>query len=120
VEQLEALLLLRSEPDRWWDPEEVAEQLATQPASVTRRLRDLVGHGLVAERPGDRDGVRRFGYSPAASELDDGVTALAHAYATRRSSVIATIFADPEPNRIIRSFADAFRLGRPKGERNDG
>ncbi len=118
VEQLEVLLLLRCDADRWWPPEEVAGELSTPPDSVAHRLRDLRGHGLVAEERSGRDGTSRFRYQPATPELEGAVSTLAQVYARRRSSVISVIFADPD--RSIRTFADAFRLSRPREEPEDG
>jgi hypothetical protein len=42
VEQLEVLLLLRENPERWWSPEEVSQALRTIPSSASQRLLDDV------------------------------------------------------------------------------
>lgn len=101
VEQLETLLLLRSEPERPWTAAEIGSTLRTLPESVALRLADLEGHGL-AEPSGD-------GHRFAATAPADTVDELAEAYRTRRVAVIAMIFAEPEDDPV-RSFADAFRL----------
>lgn len=115
MEQLEILLLLRSDAARWWRVEDVAEELTTRSASVARRLLDLRGHGLVTDATDEDGDPGRFRYRPATRDLEESVTTLATVYATRRSSVIGLIFADPD--RSLRTFADAFRL---REERDDG
>lgn len=93
----------------------MAGELATRPASATRRLLDLRGHGLLADEGSADSGRSRFRYQPATPEQEDAVATLARVYAARRSSVISLIFADPD--RRIRTFADAFRL---REEPDDG
>ncbi|HUP33540.1 MAG TPA: hypothetical protein VM184_10940 [Gaiellaceae bacterium] len=103
VEQLETLLLLRSDPGRPWSSAEVGATLRTLPESIDLRLHDLQQHGLVAP-----DGVGWL----LAPGVDAGlVDDLADCWKKRRVAVIAMIFAEPGDDPA-RSFADAFRIRR--------
>ena len=101
VEQLETLLLLRSDPGRAWSAAELGASLRTLPDSVSLRLADLGAHGL-AEREGEG---WRFGPTADGRLVDD----LAACWKSRRVAVIAMIFAEPADDPV-RDFADAFRL----------
>ena len=103
VEQLETLLLLRSDPGRPWSSAEVGATLRTLPESIDLRLHDLQQHGLVTP---DGEGWL------LAPGVDAGlVDDLAGCWKKRRVAVIAMIFAEPGDDPA-RSFADAFRIRR--------
>lgn len=106
VEQLEALLLLKSQPDRNWTVEAVAKGLYTPAAAAAMRLADLHAHGLVALKDA------HYRYSPATPELDSLVDQLADIYRERRVSVITLIYS--KPSSQVQAFADAFKLRREK------
>lgn len=110
VEQLEVLLLVRSQPGRVWSADEVAAELRTDPRSVHLRIDDLRDGGLVAGEAGG--GIR---YAPRTPAMARAVEATDRAYQTHRVAIITLIFS--RPTERIRSFADAFRLR--KGE-DDG
>ncbi len=118
VEQLEVLLLLRTDPVRAWTPGDVARELRTNESSVEARLGDLHATHLVTRTepatPTDRP---RFTYAPATPELTSAVDALASAYGEMRYRVIEQILSKPTDK--VRLFADAFRLRR-KEEDDDG
>lgn len=109
VEQLEVLLLLRSQPEREWTAAEVSQELSSHPHSVETRMLDLRARGFVASREGEQEFV--FRYAPV-SGLDHVVEGLARAYAIRRTSVINLIFSKPIDS--VRTLADAFRLRKPE------
>jgi DNA-binding IclR family transcriptional regulator len=106
VEQLEVLILLRSQRGRSWTVEEINDEIKSSTSSVEARLTALAARGLV-ERQGPT-----FRYQ-AAPEMDVTVTELAQAYAERRFTVIELIFAKPADK--LRAFADAFKVNRKKG-----
>lgn len=106
VEQLETLLLLRSDPGRPWSSGEVGASLRTLPESIDLRFRDLREHGLV-----EPDGE---GWRIAAAVDGRLVDELADCWKVRRVAVIALIFAEPGDDPA-RSFADAFRIRRDGG-----
>lgn len=104
VVQLELLLLLRADPGRAWTPPEVARELRIEPAWTATELGKLAVRGLLAPA----DGVPTYRYAPGKPELEAVITALAHAYAERRVSVINLVYS--RPSDAIRSFAEAFRF----------
>jgi predicted ArsR family transcriptional regulator len=107
VEQLEVLLLLRSDPQRSWMSNEVSKELATSPDAAALRLADLAEQGLI-EAEGDP--VPHYRYGTPSRKVAADVAAVAEAYAKRRVSVISAIFS--EPTGPAESFSDAFRLWR--------
>ena len=107
AELLETLLLVHSDPEREWSPEEVARSIYTVPASATRRLEQLVEMGLASSNQAPNP---RYRYAPSTDELRTEVDALADAYRKQRVAVINLIYSrPPDP---LRSFADAFKLRR--------
>jgi hypothetical protein len=103
VEQLETLLLLRSDPQKAWSADEVAHSLYTQPAAARMRLEDLQARGILRKSEGDR-----WQYSPANAETDQLIAALADLYRDRRVTVIGLIYS--RPHQQVQAFADAFKL----------
>ena len=105
AELLETLLLIHSQPDRDWAPEEVAQAIYTVPAGATRRLEQLVAIGLASAT-----GVSlpRYRYKPATARLQQDVDALAATYRLHRVAVVNLIYA--QASDPAQSFADAFRL----------
>lgn len=109
VVQLELLLLLHAQPARERTPADISQELRIDAGWVTGQLRVLCSAGLLVCNEGPNPSFR---YWAARPELHDAVEGLARAYAERRVTVIALIFAKPlDP---IRSFTDAFRLRRDK------
>jgi hypothetical protein len=106
LEQLEILLLLRSNSAREFSADQVTAELRLGPATAPARLADQAGRGFL----GARGEPPRYRYAPSSSEIGRQIDALAHCYSERRVAVITRIFSprtDP-----IRSFADAFKLRR--------
>jgi hypothetical protein len=109
VAQLEVLLLLKQDPQRAWNAEEVARSLYTGETLIAAHLADWAARELVAPLP-DQPGFYR--YAPSSTALAELVDHLAEAYKVRRVSVITEIYSQPVDK--VRTFADAFRLR--KGE----
>ncbi|HEX8321438.1 hypothetical protein [Longimicrobium sp.] len=105
AELLETLLLIHSQPEQDWSPEDVARSIYTVPAGATRRLEQLVGIGLATSNGG---GTPVYRYHPSSPRLRDEVNALAAAYRQNRVAVINLIYNQPPDP--VRSFADAFKL----------
>jgi DNA-binding IclR family transcriptional regulator len=101
VPYLEAVLLLRAEPDRSWDAGHLARRLYVAERNATELLAQLRDSGIVAL---DGDAVR---YAPAA-ELAGLLDQVAHAYATDLVGVSSLIHS--RIDRRARQFADAFRF----------
>ena len=107
VTQLEIILLLHTRPDQAWTAQSLARELRVSPTWTAEQLALLAHQGFVARQE------ESFRYRP-----DDPTRAciaeLAAAYATHRIAVVNLIYS--KPNRVIKSFADAFRFRRPDKE----
>lgn len=104
IAQMEALLLLRAEPDQSWDILSMARRLYISEPEVSDALARLIDGGLVSFEQ------RTFRYknNPELQPLIDRVTA---AY-RRHFAVFARLIHD-KPSRI-QQFADAFRFRRDR------
>jgi len=104
VGELEALLLLRSEP-RGWKADQVAARLYTGEAETIVFLERLRSAGLLD----CHDGVYR--YECRAEELRRMVDELAGLYGRLLIPITNLVHAKP---RRIRQFADAFRFRKDR------
>jgi AraC-like DNA-binding protein len=106
VEQLEVLLLLHREPDRWWTAPELATKLRTSESSIQQRLEDLTGRSLAQAKLDGSPTVFRLGVlEPGWSEV---IQSLAELYRDRRVAIIDRIFLKPKASLL--GFANAFRI----------
>lgn len=112
VEQLEILLLLRSNPQRAFDASAVHEQLRTSETSAAARLLDLAERGFLVQV--SKAPETSFRYAPSTSSLAATTDRLAQAYAERRYRVIELVFSKPIEN--LRVFAGAFRFRKDKSD----
>jgi hypothetical protein len=103
--QLEALLLLRKDPARYWTSEEIAKALYITPEMASLLLADMARRGLART---ESQSAARFAYRPHDSETDRIVSELASLYQERRVAVISLIYS--KPLNKVQTFADAFRL----------
>jgi hypothetical protein len=108
VDAVELLLLLSKDPKRSWDVAELRAQLAAlanlSESDVVRCLDAFQQHGALA-----RDGDRRVRYRSLA-EHDSHVATLARLYIERPVTLFRMIYALRDSK--IKTFADAFRIGR--------
>ena len=103
VPYLEAVLLLRGEPQEAWEVTDFARRLYVSDrtaADLVQQLRD----GGVAETAGESGGIR---YAPAA-ELKERLDALAHWYTVDLVTITQLIHS--RIDRRAQQFADAFRI----------
>lgn len=111
VAQLELLLLLRAHPEKYWSCEDAAKQLYVS-AEVTASLLARMAFQQLLRAAENQS--PRFKYAPASAQLEQVVNRLADLYEQRRVTVISLIYSEPIDK--LRSFADAFRLRKPKEE----
>ncbi|HEX2204117.1 MAG TPA: hypothetical protein VHG91_12490 [Longimicrobium sp.] len=107
AEQLDALVLLHTQPQRAWTAEAVSQAIYSVPQSAARTLASLEAQGLAASDGAPNPAYR---YAPGNAENDARVRAVAEAYRAHRVEVVKHLYAaraEPDP---VRSFADAFRL----------
>ena len=105
LEQLELLLLLRSQPDRPWTVGQVYEVIRSSQPSLQKGLETFSREGFFAE---EKTALPAFRYAPRNDELRAAVEQVAASYHLSRVRVIEAIFApkiDP-----VQTFADAFKL----------
>lgn len=120
VEQLEVLLLLHRNQQQAWSAQEVSRELRIDPTSAAERLADLEARGLLTRReaagggPAEGDTAEpRYQYQPQKPHFDHTVNDLAKSYQEYRVTVISLIFSKPIDK--IRTFADAFKFRKDKG-----
>lgn len=103
------LLALAAEPERWWEPAELAAKLRpaanVSEADAQRYLEQFQAGGVLAVGPD-----RRVLYRPADPTLAGHVRMLAQAYKERPVTLFRVIYGLRDLR--IQSFADAFKLRR--------
>ena len=104
VAQLEALLLLRANPQEEWDAQKTASRLYASEAEAAAVLTRLCEDGLLT----CHDGIYRYHPEENARDVIDR---LAATYARHLIPVTNMIHAKP---RRIREFADAFRFRKDR------
>lgn len=113
IVQLDLLLLVYRDPGVSWTAEEAARELRIEAAWTAAQLDQLATRGLFQRGEGPAATYRCA--SDAAPGVAETVARLAQAYADRRVSIIALIYAKPSDS--LRTFADAFRFR--KGPEDD-
>lgn len=108
VQQLEALLLLRTEPSRQWNAAEVAKSLYVPEEVAKFLLTGFIRRGFAVSIDSDQQSV--VAYHPRDQVTDDLIGQLQQMYHDRRVAVISLIYSKPL-NRV-QTFADAFRFNR--------
>lgn len=104
VPYLEAVLLLRAEPDKEWDASQLARRLYVPERTGAELLELLRSSGVGAPLGASTSALR---YAPAA-ELAELLDRLAQAYAT--NLVTVTDLVHSRIDRRAQQFADAFRF----------
>ncbi|HWI81285.1 hypothetical protein [Ramlibacter sp.] len=104
VPYLEAILLLRAEPDTAWPIPAVARRLYLAEPVAAQLLQALAGAGIARTEPGAPD---VFLYRPASPELAAMLDAVAGAYSANLVQVTDLIHS--RVDRRAQQFADAFR-----------
>ena len=102
VPYLEAVLLLRAEPQKEWDASQLARRLYVPERTGADLLQQLRSSGV-----GAAVGTATVRYAPQA-ELADLLDRLAQAYATNLVTVTDLIHS--RIDRRAQQFADAFRF----------
>jgi hypothetical protein len=111
IAQLELLLLLQTQPEKQWTAAEAARALYTAEDATTALLEGFRARGLASASDAS---PLTYQYAPRSPDLAQLVAELAQLYQARRVTVINLIYAGPVHK--LQSFADAFRLRKPKQE----
>lgn len=107
IVQLELLLLLAADPQKSWSSDEAAKVLYVSPTAAFGLLEGMRARGLLEALQQER-----FRFVPQNADWGPLVAALAAFYKERRLTVIDLIYNRPVDK--FQSFADAFRIRRPK------
>lgn len=104
IAQMEALLLLRAEPDGDWDVDNIARRIYVSEPEVSEALAGLIQAGVVSFED------NLFRYNPAP-DLKDLIERVLNAYQRHLIPVTNLIHSKP---RRIQQFADAFRFRKDR------
>lgn len=99
---LEAVLLLRAEPQRAWTAADASRRLYLPESQVAELLAAIASAGIGSSTPGGTN------YSPATGELSAIIDTLAAHYAADLVGVSDLIHA--RTDKKAQQFADAFRF----------
>lgn len=114
VPYLEAILLLRTDPEVVWDVPRLAARLYVAEREAAEVLASLAAAGIAhREDQGDTD---LFHYAPATAELRERLDALAQAYSANLVGVTDLIHS--RTDKRAQQFADAFRLRKDSGKKD--
>jgi hypothetical protein len=105
IAQLEALLLLRTDPVLTWDAEALAKRLYISVQETAAILHHLQVNGFLVTVK-DSSGV--YQYQPASPDLAHMVDRIADLYA--RYLIPVTQLIHTKPLTRVQEFADAFKL----------
>jgi hypothetical protein len=106
VGQLEVLLLIRSDPERYWSATEVSRALRSGRTWAEVQLEYLRVEGLLGAGEINDPRCR---YDPARPELEPVITRVSEAFESQRAEVIRLVFSQ-RPSERLRTFSEAFRL----------
>jgi len=105
VPYLEAALLMRESPEKWWTAAQVAARLYIREAAAAELLAALYAAGLVQRQAAD---TSKYRFEPRDAGLAESITAVATCYRDNLFGVTALIHDAIQKNAI--RFADAFKI----------
>jgi hypothetical protein len=107
VSELEALLMLRRDPQRQWAAAEIAKELYIPDDAATALLADFERRGFAILAPASD---KRYSFQARDADTNRLIEELAAVYRDRRVAVISIIYS--KPINKVQTFADAFRFGK--------
>jgi hypothetical protein len=105
VAEMEALLLLRSNPGQEWSVQELAKRLYISEQQTTDAVSSLCAHGIfvaISSAP------PMYRYQPASKEMQAMVDRVAEIYS--KHLVPVTNLIHSKPTTRVQEFADAFKF----------
>lgn len=111
IAELEALLLLRSDPQFGWSIDTLARRLYTSHEQTVEVTAKLCSNGLCRIEHGESI---TFHYQPASEQVDKTVADLAETYS--KYLVPVTNLIHSKPRSRVQQFADAFKLRKRRDE----
>jgi hypothetical protein len=107
--QLDALIILQNDADRWWTTTAIAAQLRTSEASAAAALEALGRSNVVDVCVG---GHLSYRYAPIDAALAHVVDEIAAAHYHSRDRLVALLTGTRRTLDAAQRIADAFRIGR--------
>jgi hypothetical protein len=107
IPQLEALLLLRQDPQRQWQAGDIAKALYIPDEAAVSLLVDFARRGFATLGPA---AATHYTYRIRDRESDRLIEQLESVYRERRVAVTSLIYS--KPLNKVQTFADAFRFGK--------
>ena len=114
VPYLEAILLLRADPEVGWDVRRLAARLYVAERQAAEVLSALAAAGIAHGE--DQGETVLFRYAPATAELRERLDAVAQAYSANLVEVTDLIHS--RTHKRAQQFADAFRLRKDSGKKD--
>jgi hypothetical protein len=111
IAELEALLLLRSDPGCDWTTDALAARLYTSHEQTVETMAKLGTIGLSRVKQTE---PTTFHYQPSSNEQDVVVAALAETYS--KYLIPVTNLIHSKPRSKVQQFADAFKLRKRRDE----
>lgn len=105
--RLDVLLLLRSDPARWWSVDLVAATLRISVTSAERALEDLGRGNVLDVRLGETLAYR---FAPMDSQVLDTIAEIAALHYASRDNLLAKLPGVGRSASAARRIADAFRV----------
>lgn len=112
--QLELLMLLSRDAERWWTADAVNRELRSSLEACAEDLRTLAKEGL-AEVSDDAE--PRYRYRLARPEDEPVMTRLSEMFKTHFHALVHAVYA--ARRRDVRAFAEAFKI-KKGGKDDDG
>jgi len=112
VSHLEAMLLVRYDPQREWDSKTMAQGLYISEKKAAELLSDLCAAGFAAVKG---SGEYLYHYSPRSSDLRDTINHLSQIYSTNLIEVTNLIHS--KTGRQAQQFGDAFKWQNAKDDK---
>ncbi|MGZ8433374.1 MAG: hypothetical protein ACXW6T_03185 [Candidatus Binatia bacterium] len=109
VAEMEAVLLLRSNPAILWSSESLAKRLYIAEEQTVKILDHLCTEGFLTTSSSEHQSYR---YHPKSLELQQSVDRVAEVY--KKHLVPVSNLIHSKPRVRIQEFADAFRLRKDK------
>ncbi|HVL70013.1 MAG TPA: hypothetical protein VM364_22330 [Vicinamibacterales bacterium] len=105
--QLDIILLLHREENRWWSAEQIAQEIRVGPTTTALALEELASRNLLDVRIGSTLAYR---FSPVEEGVRGVLAEIAADHYTAREIVAAGA-----AGHAARRFAEAFRLRKTDG-----
>ena len=109
LEQLEVLLCVSGNPQKWWTIQDVYNVVKSSLPSITERLNEMVVRGFLKK---EASTDARYQFAPNDENLRKLISELCNAYKEKSVKVVQAIYSKPPD--AVQEFAKAFRVRKDK------